>query len=357
MRWQPSPSTDRTTSSLEQHMQFDSIVVDPQRTTGEQAAALERQGYGGVHTTELTHDPFVTATLIAAATERVQVGTEIAVAFARNPMSVAYSARDLQDLSGGRFTLGLGTQIAAHIVKRFSMPWGQPAARIREFVGAVRAVWASWDTGERLRFEGEFYAHTLMTPAFSPGPAPFGLPAIRLAAVGPKLAESAGAVADGLIPHVFCTRDYLTEVLLPSVERGRAEASTDRPFSVTAPVFVVSGGSAAARAAADADVRSRIAFYGSTPAYRPVLELHGWGDLGDRLHELSISRDPGKWAAMTRLIDDDVLSAFAIVEDDPADVLPAVIARFGGLVDRVTIEPPADVSAADWGALLQASAG
>lgn len=337
-------------------MRFDSIVAEPQRTTGAQAAELERLGYGGIHTTELTHDPFITAALIAAATERVQVGTEIAVAFARNPMTVAVSARDLQDISGGRFSLGLGTQVAAHIRNRFSMPWGQPAARMREFVAAVRAIWASWETGGRLRFQGEFYSHTLMTPAFSPGPAPYGLPEIRLAAVGPKLAESAGAVADGLIPHVFCTREYLAEVLVPAVRRGRAETGSDRPFSITAPVFVVGGGSAQARAESDARVRAQIAFYGSTPAYRPVLELHGWGELGDRLHALSISRDPGRWATMAQQIDDDVLAAFAVVEDDPADVLPAVTARFAGLADRATVAPPADVRPDDWATLLAASA-
>src|SRR5438309_2297466 len=214
-------------------MRFDAVLgSEALAAVPEQAAAVERLGYGGVHATELKHDPFVVSTLAAQGTARIDVGTQIAVAFARNPMSVATLARDLQDLSGGRFVLGLGTQIEAHITRRFSMPWGPPAARIAEFVAALRAVWQAWESGGPLRFRGEHYRHTLMTPAFSPGPAPAGLPPIHLAAVGARMAATAGAVADGVIAHVFCTPTYLAEALLPAVRRGAAEAGRS-PDDVT----------------------------------------------------------------------------------------------------------------------------
>ncbi|MDM4764128.1 TIGR03617 family F420-dependent LLM class oxidoreductase [Galbitalea sp. SE-J8] len=317
-----------------------------------QARELERLGYGGIHVTELTHDAFVSATVVALATERAEVGTQIAVAFARNPMTVAVAARDLADLSGGRFSLGLGTQVAAHIIRRFSMPWSRPAARMAEFIAAVRAIWSSWQTGERLRFDGEFYRHTLMTPAFSPGPAPHGLPPIHLAAVGERMAHTAGRHADGVLVHPFSTPRYLAEVLLPAVDEGLAAAGRDRAdFVVSAPPFVVSGATDADRAAAADQVRSQIAFYGSTPAYRGVLELHGCGELADALHALSVSRDPDAWRRMADLIDDDVLGAFAIVAA-PDEVLPAIEHRYAGLIDRAAVGLPAGVRPADWARAL-----
>jgi probable F420-dependent oxidoreductase len=256
-------------------------------------------------------------------------------------MSVAVLARDLQDLSGGRFVLGLGTQIEAHITRRFSMPWGPPAARIAEFIAAVRAIWQAWETDGRLRFTGEHYRHTLMTPAFSPGPAPAGLPPIHLAAVGERMAATAGAVADGVIAHVFCTPRYLGDVLMPAVHRGAAgagRAPTD--VTVVAPVFVVTGRTDGERRAVADAVRGQIAFYGSTPAYRGVLELAGRGEVADRLHALSVSRDPGRWAAMAGLIDDDLLDAFAVVADTPANVPGLLAERYEGLADRVVIGAP-----------------
>lgn len=338
-------------------MRFDAVLSESQADVPEQAAAYEAQGYGGLAATELTHDPFVTALLALRATTRVRVGTQIAVAFARSPMTVAVTARDLADLSGGRFVLGLGTQIEAHVTRRFSMPWSPPAARMREFVAALRAIWTSWETGDRLAFRGEHYRHTLMTPAFSPGPAPSGPPPVHLAAVGPLLAQTAGAVADGVIAHVFSTPRFLQQSLLPAVTRGLEEAERDRSgFTVTAPVFVISGATPEQRAAADLRVRERIAFYGSTPAYRGVLEAEGRADAADALHALSISRDPDRWGAMGRLIDDDLVQSFAIVEDDPLAVPARIRQRYGDLADRVVVEPPEGAEPAAWSAAIAAAA-
>jgi probable F420-dependent oxidoreductase len=330
-------------------MRFDTVVGDTSLSPETDAGDLESLGYGGVHVTELTHDPFIRAALAIRGTSTAEVGTQIAVAFARNPMTVAMSARDLQDLSGGRFSLGLGTQVSAHITRRFSMPWSRPAARMQEFVSAIRAIWHAWDTGERLNFRGEFYSHTLMTPAFSHQSTPFALPPIHLAAVGTLMAAAAGRVADGLLVHPFHTTRYLEEVLLPAAGTGLADAGKDRAdFVITAPAFVVTGGTDVARAESAQKVRAQIAFYGSTPAYKGVLELHSWGELADQLHELSVSRDPDTWTKMADLIDDDVLAAFAVVDDDPLAVIPALTARYAGLADRLVIPPPADVEPAVW---------
>jgi probable F420-dependent oxidoreductase len=330
-------------------MRFDTVVADTSISPETDAGDLESLGYGGVHVTELTHDPFLRAALAIRGTTTAEVGTQIAVAFARNPMTVAMSARDLQDLSGGRFSLGLGTQVSAHITRRFSMPWSSPAARMQEFVSAIRAIWHAWDTGERLNFRGEFYSHTLMTPAFSHRPSPFPLPPIHLAAVGTLMAAAAGRVADGVLVHPFHTTRYLEDVLLPAAEKGLAEADKNRSdFIVSVPPFVVTGATDVARAEASQAVRAQIAFYGSTPAYKGVLELHGWGELADRLHELSVSRDPDTWTKMADLIDDEVLEAFAIVDDDPLAVLPALTSRYAGLADRLVIPLPAGVESAVW---------
>ncbi len=188
----------------------------------ETARLAERVGYDGLWSAEVTHDPFLPLVLAAEHTQRIKLGTGIAVAFARNPMSLAVLANDLQTLSKGRFMLGLGSQIKPHIEKRFSMPWSHPAPRMRELILAIRAIWASWSDGSRLAFRGEYYRHTLMTPMFDPGPNPFGAPRIFLAGVGEKMTEVAGEVADGMLAHGFTTERYLREVTLPALERGLA---------------------------------------------------------------------------------------------------------------------------------------
>jgi len=298
---------------------------------GAAARRLENAGYDGAWAPETGRDPFLPLAIAAEATARIELATGIAVAFARNPMSLAMLANDLHQLSRGRFILGLGSQIKPHITKRFSMPWSHPAARMREMVLAIRAIWDSWSTGGALDFRGDFYTHTLMTPFFNPGPNPFGNPPVMVAAVGEHMAEVAGETGDGLLVHPFTTARYLREVSLPALERGAARAGkTRRDLAVALPGFVVTGTSTEEIAANTKAAKDQLAFYGSTPAYRPVLDLHGWGDLQSELHTRS---KRGEWAEMGDLIDNEVLNAFAVVA--PAtEVATRIIERWGTLVDR-----------------------
>jgi probable F420-dependent oxidoreductase len=303
------------------------------------AAAAERDGFDGFWLSEVTHDPFLGLAVAATATERVQLGTAIAVAFARSPMTTAAAADDLQALSGGRMVLGLGTQVKAHITRRFSMPWSHPAPRMREYVLALRAIWSAWHDGAPLDFRGEFYSHTLMTPMFVPHPHGHGAPPVLLAGVGEAMTEVAGQVADGFLPHGFTTERYVREVTLPALARGRAKAGrTLDGYVVKGSPMVAAGRTEEELEKATAGVRSQIAFYGSTPAYHGVLELHGWGELGRRLHALS--RD-GRWADMGPLLDDEVLHAFAVV-GTPEEVGPEVVRRYGDVFDRLTLYTPYD---------------
>jgi len=314
-----------------------------------QAIKAEQSGYDGVWSAETNHDPFLPIAVGAAATEKLEFGTGIAVAFARNPMTLAVLANDLQLLSKGRFMLGMGSQIKPHITKRFSMPWSHPAPRMRELVLAIRAIWKTWETGEPLAFRGEFYTHTLMTPFFNPGPNPYGNPKILLAAVGELMTEVAGEVADGFLVHGFSTERYLREVSLPALERGAVKADKKRSdLTVSYPGFVVTGADDKSMAAAAKGVREQIAFYASTPAYRPVLELHGWGDLQPELNTLS---KRGEWEKMGELIDDDILNAFAVVA--PLDQVAAEVQRrFGELVDRFSFYAPYKADPEMWKGVL-----
>ncbi len=325
----------------------------PTELTATAAAArdAEAAGYDGLWTAETSHDPFLPHVLAAEHTERVELGTGIAVAFARNPMLLANIAYDLQAYSGGRFILGLGSQIKPHITKRFSMEWSKPAARMRELILAVRAIWAAWNEGTRLDFRGDFYTHTLMTPFFDPGPNPYGDARIHLAAVGERMTEVAGEVADGLLVHAFTTETYLREVTIPALERGLAKAGRSRAdVEISGPAFIVTGTTEEEMAASAKGVRQQIAFYGSTPAYRPVLERHGWGDLQDELNRLS---KQGEWAAMGELIDDDALEAFAIVAE-PEQIAPKLKARYGDVVDRISFYAPYRSDPERWAAVLEA---
>jgi probable F420-dependent oxidoreductase len=315
----------------------------------ESARQAEDLGYDGVWTAETAHDPFLPLVLAAEHTERIKLGTGIAVAFARNPMNLAVLANDLQTMSKGRFMLGLGSQIKPHIEKRFSMPWSHPAPRMREMVLAMRAIWASWSDGSRLAFRGEFYRHTLMTPMFDPGPNPYGNPTVFLAAVGQRMTEVAGEVADGLLAHAFTTERYLREVTEPALERGLALAGKVRgDVEISFPGLVVTGSNEAEWEKATQAVKSQLAFYGSTPAYRPVLDLHGWGDLQPELNTLS---KRGAWSEMADLIDDEMLTTFAIVSE--LDELPGkVLERYGDVVDRFNFYAPYRLETEQWRALL-----
>jgi probable F420-dependent oxidoreductase len=326
-------------------MKVDGGITGGLQHAREEAARQEQRGYDGLWSAETSHDPFFPLLLAAEGTERVDLGTAITVAFARNPMTLAQTAWDLQAASGGRFVLGLGSQIKPHITRRFSMPWSHPAARMREVILAIRAIWACWNDGTKLDFRGEFYTHTLMTPFFNPGPNPHGDARIFLAGVGERMTEVAGEVADGFICHGFTTRRYLEEITLPSLEKGRAKAGkTMEGFEMTGPMFVVTGRDEDGIAKAASGVRGQIAFYGSTPAYRRVLELHGWGDLQDELNRLS---KEGRWGEMGTLIDDEVLHEFAVVA--PLDqVAGALVRRWGGVLDRISFYTPYSSDQADW---------
>jgi probable F420-dependent oxidoreductase len=320
----------------------------------DEARRHEKAGYDGLWSSESAHDPFLPLVLACEHTEQMELGTAIAVAFARSPMQLAYTAHDLQAYSGGRFILGLGSQIKPHIERRFSMPWSHPAPRMREFVMAMRAIWSAWNDGTKLGFRGDFYQHTLMSPFFSPPPAPGGAPGVFLAAVGEAMTTVAGEVADGLLVHPFSTERYLREVTLPALSAGLAASGrspTDVEVSMMA--MIATGDTEEDMARAVAGTRQQVAFYGSTPAYRGVLDRHGWAGLGDELNSLSRSSREDKWEAMGGLIEDDVLQAFAVVAE-PADVAAEIQRRFGGLVDRVSFYSPYDTGTQTWDLILQA---
>ena len=314
-------------------MKVDTHLTQDWKNIPEHIQRVEAEGYEGVGTAEMNHDPFFPLLIGAEHSERVELRTGIAVAFARSPMTMANQAHDLNAYSKGRFTLGLGSQIRAHITKRFSMPWGAPAAQMRELVLAMRAIWANWYDGEPLRFEGKYYQHTLMTPAFTPEDTAYGAPKVVLAAVGPIMTEVAAEVGDGLIIHPFSNEKYIREVTLPAVERGLAKAGKQRKdFEISYTPFVVSGKDEQTFDAEKATAKARISFYGSTPAYKQVLGVHGWGDLQVELNAMS---KQGQWKEMADLITDDILDVMGVV-GEPDQVVKEMLARYGDFTDRTS---------------------
>lgn len=300
------------------------------------ARRLQDGGFDAAWAGEMNQDPFLQLALAAAATDRISLGTSIAIAFARSPMTLAYTAHDLRRLSGGRFLLGLGSQVKAHVTRRFAMPWSRPAARMREYVLALRAIWSSWQDGAPLDFRGEFYQHTLMPPDFVPPHHDFGPPPVLVAGVGDLMTRAAGEVADGFICHGYTTARWIRERTLPALAAGRAKAGKDLTgFDIVAVPFLITGTDEEIDAALPA-ARARIAFYASTPAYRGLFDLHGWGDLSEKLTTLSKT---GRWTDMAALITDDMIDAFAVVA--PPEELPRrVAARFGGLLTRMSVTLP-----------------
>lgn len=314
-----------------------SLITDMQ-SVPEKIRMLEEQAYDSAFTAEINNDPFLPALLAAEHSDNIEIMTSIAVAFARNPMSLANTANDLQAYSKGRFVLGIGSQVRAHITRRLSMPWSQPAARMREFIQAMRAIWACWSEGEKLNFEGEFYQHTLMTPMFTPPAHGFGAPKVKLAAVGPLMTEVAAEVADGMIAHGFSTESYMRDVTLPAVEKGLARSGRSRQdFDICCPVIAVTGVDEESFKQSLEAVRMQLAFYASTPGYNGVLEHHGWGDLHEVLNPMSRQ---GKWLEMGEQITDEILQTFAVVCENPADLPAALKQRCDGLVDswQCTVE-------------------
>ena len=321
-------------------VKIDSMLLGSISDAGRAAAGLEAAGYSGAWTAEGPHDPFLPLAVAASQTREIELGTAIAVAFARNPMLLANIGWDLQTLAQGRFLLGLGSQIKPHITKRFSMEWSRPVARMREMVQAVRAIWDAWQHGTRLRFEGEFYRHTLMTPMFTPRAGDlgdFGPPPILLAGVGPLMTEVAGEVCDGFLCHPFTTEKYLREVTLPALGRGRATSGNGMDgYEISGSSFVVTGDTGEEIERSAAATRQQIAFYGSTPAYRPVLDIHGWGDLQTELNTLS---KRGQWVEMGGLVDDEILNTFAVVAE-PDQIAPELARRYGDVISRISFYTP-----------------
>ena len=313
------------------------IPLDDWRAVGAVAQRAEATGYDGLMSAEIANDPFTPLAFAAVATERIRLGTGIAVCFPRSPMVMANIAWDLQTQSGGRFSLGLGAQVKGHNERRFSVPWSPPVPRLREYVESLRAIWRCWEKREKLDYQGEHYRFSLMTPEFSPPPS--GLPPIpiHIAAVGPAMLRLAGRVCDGVRLHGFATRKYLEEVALPQVLGGLEQSGRDRTR------FEIWGGGFVATGADEAEVqkklewtRYRVAFYGSTRSYHHVLAVHGWEELGLELHAMS---KKGQWREMAARVPDDVLRTFAAVGTFD-EIGKEVERRFGGLVDSLGFDLP-----------------
>lgn len=297
-------------------------------------AELEAIGYDGGFSFEAKHDPFLPLAVACEHTTRLQLGTAIAIAFARNPMNLANLAYDLQVLSEGRFLLGLGSQVRPHIEKRFSSSWGRPVARMREIVLAIRAIFDAWEGRAKLEHRGDYYTHTIMIPAFDPGPNPFGPPPIYTAGYGPKMVAVAGEVADGFIAHPFNSRESHQQHTLPALERGLAASGRRRAdVDVIAVAMVVTADDEQEFERVKTSARNQLAFYGSTPAYRPVLDCHGWGDLHPRLNRLS---KEGGWEEMARLIDDEMLETICVVGERHT-IAGKLIERMEGIADGVSL--------------------
>lgn len=316
----------------------EAMVTEPAEAAGLSRKA-EEFGFDCFWVNETKHDPFLQLALAATATKRISLGTSIALAFTRSPTTLAYTSWDLQSLSSGRIILGLGSQVKGHIERRFGMKWERPAAKMREEVRAIRAVWASWQDGARLAFDGEFFRLDLMTPFFSPGPIADPRIPVYIAGVNPMMCQVAGEVADGLHVHPLHTVKYLREVIRPSLDSGLRNSGRERnDVAVAASVFAATGENRGEIDSVKEAYREQISFYASTRSYRKVMELHGWGDICDSLHRLSVK---GEWAKMPSVIPDEVLEEF-VVEGTWEEVGSRIAERYGSLVDRVRLYLPFD---------------
>jgi probable F420-dependent oxidoreductase len=323
-------------------------MSDP-RTARTVFPRLEEIGYDGGFSFEAKLDPFLPLAVAAEHTTTLELGTAIAIAFARNPMNLANVGNDLQTITGGRMMLGLGSQIRPHIVNRFSSEWSHPAPRMRELVLAMREIWRCWETGDRLRFEGDFYHHTLMTPTFDPGPNPFGNPRVYIGGFGPHMVGVAGEVADGVMTHPFVTRESLLEQTLPAVDAGLARAGRTRDqFDVIAATLVVTADNEDDFARVKQAAREQLAFYGSTPAYKPTLDCHGWGDLQP---ELNAASKRGEWVEMASLITDEILEAIAVV-GPPETIAAKLAAKLDGIADGVSLTNNRAPDAGHWASIV-----
>lgn len=314
-------------------MLFD-VTIFPKdlNTIANLAQKVETHGFSGLWTAETSRNPFLPLTHAASATQKINLGTGIAVAFPRSPMVMANLAWDLAEQSKGRFILGLGTQVKSHITKRFSSEWGAPVPRLREYIESMRAIWNSWQHGVPLRYTGEHYRFTLMTPFFSPDPMPYADIPIYIAGVNDGLCRLAGELCQGFHVHPFHTIRYLKELIIPNIQTGAERAGRTRnDVKLTCMIFVVTGKNKEEIQNNAIMTKSQIAFYASTPSYKAVLELHGWQDIGERLGKLIREN---RWAEMWQEISDDMLNEFAVVAA-PEELPHKVKERYEGLLDRV----------------------
>lgn len=332
-----------------------SFWIDDLHTAAQTAQAAEDLGIDALWTSDVGHNPLFPLVLAAAQTSRIELGTAILVAFARSPMDVAYQAWDLAKLSRGRFLLGLGTQVSAHIERRFGMPWRPPADdHMRDYIAALRSIWQSWQSGERLNHRGDFYKLTLMTPFFNPGPIDHPYIRIYTAGVNERMCRLAGEISDGFHAHPFHTRRYLDEVVIPALEAGARRANRRRAdVAVSSAIFVATGATQEAMDRAVASLRQQISFYASTPDYAAVMDLHGWDGVRQRLSALASQK---RWQEMPALISDEMLEHFAIV-CKPQDLAREIGRKYEGLLDRVTPYAPFNANdTALWASLLQRGA-
>ena len=304
-----------------------------------ESSRAEQLGYDFFSSSETNHNAFLPIVLAAEHTERVQLRTSIALAFARSPMDLAYIAWDLQDLSKGRFQLGLGSQVRGHIIRRFNMPWGSPAKRMREYILALRAIWDSWQNGTKLDFQGEFYTFNLMPPFFNPGPIEHPDIKIYIAAVNSRMLQVAGEVCDGVLLHSFNTGLYTKEQVLPNLEIGAKKAGRSlSDIDIHGGGFIVTGAGDDKLEAGIQDTRNRIAFYASTRSYAPVMNAHGWNDAAQRLYRMSVD---GKWSEMNKEITDEMIQAFAVVGTYD-DIVDRIRASYGTYANSVSFSIPVE---------------
>lgn len=318
-------------------MKVDSGLTTDLTQVPEEARRAEALGFDGMFTPEAGHDPFLAHALAAEHTERIQLGTAVAIAFPRSPMASAQIAWDLQKASKGRFTIGLGTQVKGHIVRRYGMDWTPPGPRLREYVLMMRAIWDSWQNGTPPSFEGESYRYTLMTPFFNPGPMEYDYPGLHISAINPYNCRTVGELCDGIKLHPFTTMKYLNEVIIPNIKKGAKKAGRDlSEIEVCGMGFVITGETEEDVEKVKGPTRQQLAFYASTRTYKPVLDIHGWGDLNQELFSLSVE---GKWQEMATKITDDMLDEFAVIGTYD-EIVKKIKAKSAGVIDRVSFTIP-----------------
>jgi probable F420-dependent oxidoreductase len=337
-------------------LRVDTQLVAELGQEGVAAHQLKDLGFDGAFTFEGPHDVFFPLVAAARCGADLDLMTNVAIALPRSPIHLAHAAWDLQSLSGGRFRLGLGSQVKTQIERRYGTTWANPVSQLREILEALRAILAAWETGERLDYRGEFTRHTLMTPVFNPGPHPFGLPPVLLGALGPRMTQLAAEVADGLLVMPFNSRRHLVERTIPAIDAGLAAAgrpargSAADQFEIVGEVVVACGRSDDELAAAHAGARTLLGFYGSTPSYRPVLDVEGWGDLQPELNALS---KHGRWSEMAAAVDDTMLATLAVT-GSPKDCARQILERYGDIASRLAFYQPYAADPVTTGELLDA---